>query len=74
MERWEINRLADGIIDNPKRVRKIEKCKTYHERMDLAMRYVVAIAKDAKLKLENDDMYKVASVAVNSIAATVRIG
>lgn len=74
MERWEINRLADGIIGNPKRVRKIEKCNTHHERMDLAMRYVVAIAKDAKLKLENDDMYKVTSVAVNLITATVRIG
>ena len=73
MERWEINRLADGIIGNPKRVRKIERCKTYTDRMEQATRYVVAIAKDAKLKLENDDMYKVASVAVNSITATVRI-
>lgn len=74
MERWEINRLADGIIGNPKRVRKIEKCKTYTDRMEQATRYAVAIAKDEKMKLSDADLHKVASVAVNSITATVRMG
>ena len=50
MERWDINRLAYGITDNAKRVRKIQMCKTYRERIDLAMRYAVACAKDEKIR------------------------
>ena len=54
MERWEINRLAYGITDNAKRVRKIQKCKTHRERIDLAMRYAVGCAKDEKIRVTEE--------------------
>ena len=67
MERWEINRLAYGITDNAKRVRKIQMCKTHRERIDLAMRYAVACAKDEKIRATEEDIWAVASAAIVEI-------
>ena len=71
MERWDINRLAYGITDNAKRVRKIQKCKTHRERIDLAMRYAVACAKDEKIRATESDIVAVASAAIVEIERRV---
>lgn len=71
MERWEINRLAYGITDNAKRVRKIQKCKTHRERIDLAMRYAVGCAKDEKIRTTESDIVAVASAAIVEIERRV---
>lgn len=67
MERWDINRLAYGITANAKRVQKIQKCNTHSERINLAMRYAVACAKDEKIRATESDIVAVASLAIVEI-------
>lgn len=67
MENWMVNRLASEIVDNEKRVKKIRQCANRHDKTDLAIRYAVACAKDAKVKATREDVWNVAFTAIRAI-------
>lgn len=67
MEDWMVNRLASEIVDNVKRAKKIRQCVNRHDKTDLAIRYAVACAKDAKVKATHEDIWKIAFAVVRAI-------
>ena len=71
MEDWMVNRLASEIVDNEKRVKRICQCGNLIEKNNLAIRYAVACAKDAKAKVTEEDIWHVACAAVRVIDPSV---
>ena len=67
MEDRAFNRLVDGIPDNEKRVKKIRQCASHPDRINMAMRYAVACAKDDKVSVTEEDIWHVAFAAVMTI-------
>ena len=67
MEDRVFNRLVDGILDNEKRVKKIRQCANHPDRINMAMRYAVACAKDDKARVTEEDIWRVAFAAVMTI-------
>ena len=67
MEDRVFNRLVDGILDNDKRVKKICQCTSHPDRINMAMRYAVACAKDDKVMVTEEDIWHVAFAAVMTI-------
>ena len=67
MEDWMVNRLASEIVDNVKRVKKIRQCASHPDRINMAMRYAVACAKDDRVRVTEEDIWHVAFAAVMTI-------
>lgn len=66
---WIENEIIDGVVKNSKRVGKIIKCKTRVERIEAAKRYVVAQAREAKVKLTSDDLDSISFKILRTINA-----
>ena len=62
-----IDMLAGEIALNEKRRQKIKKCQTHMLELELAKKYAIANAKDAKVKVTDEDLYAIAYKAVRTI-------
>jgi len=62
-----IDMLACEIALNEKCRQKIQKCHTHMLKLELAKKYAVANAKDAKVKVTDEDLYAIAYKAVMEI-------
>ena len=62
-----IDMLAGEIALNEKRRQKIQKCQTHMLKLELAKKYAIANAKDAKVKVTDEDLYAIAYKAVRMI-------
>ena len=62
-----IDMLAGEIVLNEKRRQKIKKCRTHMLKLELARKYAIANAKDANVKVTDEDMCTIAYKAVMAI-------